>query len=87
MLVDTSLESWTIVKQSLTKRQQIIYDAIRKYPDHTANEISKILRLPINTISGRFTELHNKSKINRIQRRPCAVTGNNSYTWRVSNEL
>lgn len=83
MLVDTSLESWVKAKPKLGKIHTRVYDAIEKYPDHTTAELSKILRIPIQTMAGRPGELLKKDLVKRIEKRMCTVTGNDAWTWEI----
>jgi len=84
MMQDTSLESWcNTVKPQLTERQLEIYQTIQKSPNHTAAEYAQQLVRPVNTISGRFGELRDLGKIQRIQRRQCNVTKGNAWTWKI----
>lgn len=84
MMQDTSLETWcNAVKPQLTERQLEIYQAIIKSPNHTAAEYAQQLVRPVNTISGRFGELKDLGKIQRIERRQCNVTKGNAWTWAV----
>ncbi len=82
-LIDTSLESWTKTKPKLGKLHAIVFDAITRYPDHTTAELSIILHIPIQTISGRPGELLKKGLVKRIDRRTCSVTKNNAWTWQT----
>ena len=85
MMIDTSLEAWTTaIKPDLAKKQQIIFDAIRDNPNHTAAEYAQDLVRPVNTISGRFGELFKLGKIVRVQRRQCTATKGMAWTWRVA---
>jgi len=83
MMIDTSLEAWTKVKDELSSRQKQVYNTIQKYPDHTNNELSKIMRIPLQSVTPRTGELLKLNKIKRVNRRACAVTGGNSWTWDV----
>lgn len=83
MIIDTSLESWTKVKPKLGKLHTRVYEAISRHPDHTTAELSLILHIPIQTISGRPGELLAKGLVKRVERRQCSVTKNNAYTWVV----
>jgi len=82
-LVDTSRDAYNeVVKPTLAKRQQDVYDAIVLSPNHTAAEYARDLVKPVNTISGRFGELRKLNKIARVERRQCNVTKGMAYTWR-----
>ena len=80
-LIDTSLESWTKTKPKLAKLHTRVYEAIGKYPDHTTDELSLILHIPIQTKSGRARELLKKGLVKRVFRRTCSVTKNQAWTW------
>jgi len=89
-MLDTSLDAWNIVNQTLKKRQKEIYQAVLKYPNHTAAELGAIIHKPVNSISGRFSELGSGTDkhsgmnvIMRVEKRECAVTKNQAWTWRV----
>lgn len=90
IMVDTSQNAWEIVKPTLKQRQKEIYDAVLKYPNHTAAELGVIISKPVNSISGRFSELGSGTDkhpgmnvIMRVERRECAVTKNDAWTWKV----
>jgi len=90
-MLDTSLDAYQKVKQTLALRQKEVFDIIQKYPNHTCGEYSSILRKPLNTISGRFTELGKGTEktvglnlIKRVERRMCGKTRGNAWTWRVA---
>jgi len=83
MTIDTSLGAWSITKPKLGKIHTRVYEAIRDFPDHTTAELSKILHIPIQTMGGRPGELLTKGLVKRVERRKCAFTGNNAYTWKI----
>lgn len=80
---DTSLDVWSKIKPDYPKRQNKVLDAIKKYPDHTTAEIAKILHVSINNISGSPARLAKRGLTKRMEKRNCAVTGNEAYTWRA----
>ncbi len=82
MIVDTSLEAWAIAKPKLGKIHSRVYEAIVKFPDHTAAELGTILHIPTQSMAGRPGELLTKGLVKRIAKRECAVTKNQAYTWR-----
>lgn len=83
MVMDTSLDAWSKIKRELNPRQTQVLNTITKYPDHTNNELSKIMKIPLQSVTPRTGELLNLGKIKRVERRACGVTGGNSWTWRV----
>lgn len=85
MMIDTSLEAWTKAKPKLGKIHTRVYEAIHKYPEHTTAELGAILHIPTQSIAGRPGELLSKGLVKRVEKRVCAVTKNNAWTWRVTN--
>lgn len=83
MLVDTSLEAWTIAKPKLGKTHGRVYNAMSKYPGHTTAELGIILHIPTQTMAGRPGELLTKGLVKRVEKRVCAVTKNYAWTWEV----
>lgn len=83
MVMDTSLDAWQNIKKELSSRQAQVLNTIMKHPDHTNNELSKIMRIPLQSVTPRTGELLKLGKIKRVERRACSVTGGNSWTWRV----
>jgi len=83
MSVDTSLDAWSKVMDELPTRQKQVLRAITKHPDHTNNELSKILGIPLQSVTPRTGELLALNLIKRVEKRACAVTGGSSWTWSV----
>lgn len=81
-MIDTSLEAWTKAKPKLGKIHTKLYEAIQKYPDHTTAELGLILHILTQSIAGRPGELLNKGLLKRVEKRECAVTKNQAWTWR-----
>ena len=89
-MIDTSRYAWDNVKSTLKNRQKDVYDAVLKYPNHTAAELGTIIHKPVNAISGRFSELGpgtdknpGMNVIKRVEKRECAKTKGLSWTWRA----
>jgi len=81
MMIDTSLDTWSKVQKELRPRQAQVLKSIINYPNHTNSELSKILHLPLQSVTPRTGELNDMGLIKRVERRACAVTGGNSWTW------
>lgn len=58
----TQIQSYILIKESLGKRHKQILELLSVTP-LTIHEISQSLNLPLNSISGRLTELEKKGKI------------------------
>ncbi len=83
MMIDTSLEAWSGVKKTLSKRQIEVYNCILKLPNRTTAEYAKTLHLPLRSVAPRITEMLQDGRIKRLDRRTCFVTGGSSYTFKV----
>lgn len=82
-MIDTSQNAWQIVKPKLGKLHAKVYEAIVEYPLHTTAELGLILRIHTQSIAGRPGELSKKGLIRRVEKRECAVTKNQAWTWRA----
>jgi len=80
-MIDTSLEAWTIAKPKLGKIHSRVFEAIKRYPHHTAAELGLILHIPTQSMAGRPGELLTKGLVKRVEKRECSVTKNNAWTW------
>lgn len=80
-MIDTSLEAWEVAKPKLGKIHTRVYEVIVKYPRHTTAELGLILNIPTQTMAGRPGELLAKGLVKRVEKRECAVTKNNAWTW------
>jgi DeoR/GlpR family transcriptional regulator of sugar metabolism len=57
------------IRPELSVRQKAIYDLIKQRGESTSNDIAEYLKVRLNTISGRFSELKDKGKIKEVARR------------------
>lgn len=80
MTTQSSLSSFTAIRPSLSRRQKEVLEAIRALGGRaTMHEVAARLGIPLNAISGRFTELVKKGKIDewgtesKIGRQPRTV--------------
>ena len=71
---DTSLIAFQNILHTLSRRQAQVYFAFKDSPQDnlTDGELSKILRLPINSITGRRGELEKLGVIIDVGRRRCS---------------
>jgi len=50
--------AWQTIQESLPEKRRIVFECILAHPEGiTANRICELTGLPINTVSGRLTEL------------------------------
>jgi predicted transcriptional regulator len=62
MTLQTQLESWYKTQEGIGARHKQVLNALNIHP-MTSKQLSKFLRLPINSISGRITELREEGKV------------------------
>jgi predicted HTH transcriptional regulator len=76
-----SKTAFDMVKQKLTLRQKIVLSWIALEQQATSKRVAELMRVPLNTISGRFTELKAAGKIQQVGRRDgCAIWQVIDYT-------
>jgi len=61
--LDTSLEAYYSIIGELGQRQSEIYNAIRKYKSVSNLDLSRLLQLPINSVTPRVKELRDKGLV------------------------
>jgi hypothetical protein len=82
---DTSLLAWQEIQPKLGKQQQLALDAIKKYPDHTYNELAQPeLSGMGESLRKRASELEDKKLIKSVGKRKCTVTGYECHIWRAT---
>lgn len=77
-IAETSLIAYNGLRDTpkLSKRQQQVLAVIDPGRDYSLWELSYLCGLPINSVSGRVTELRREKKILEYgERRPCDITG------------
>ena len=57
MIQQTSMEAYDCIYDDLGERQKIVFDVIDEYSNVCNQDISMILDLPINCVTGRVKEL------------------------------
>lgn len=55
-----------LVLPTMTDRQSVVYGAIQQLKEATCHDVAMFLNVPVNTISGRFSELKRKNKIEKV---------------------
>ncbi|WP_020613246.1 hypothetical protein [Sediminispirochaeta bajacaliforniensis] len=80
----TSVESYHEILETLGERQHLVYELIRRYPEHTDRELAQLAGAgDPNQIRPRRTELLDKGVITESGKRRCEVTGKLAKTWRI----
>jgi predicted HTH transcriptional regulator len=69
-MADTSIEAYEYLKTNnlLTQRQQEVFNCLKANGIMTAKQIARKLNKPLNTISGRITELINMGMVKVVGR-------------------
>lgn len=65
-VADISKEHYkTKVEPTLSERQKLVLEVIKHFGGCTSKEVAEFLDRPLNTLSGRFTELESKGEIEK----------------------
>lgn len=75
-----SIDSYYSI-EDISDRQREVYLAIRAHGPVTNRELCSILRLPINSITGRVRELVQRNMVTSFGKRYDAVTDRNVNEW------
>ena len=79
----TSIESYQYVKKDLGERQQAIYDGFTGNGSCTNLEISKLMSIPINSVTPRTNELVKMGLLIEDCKRECSISGRKAISWKV----
>ena len=81
---DTSIASYMNI-QKLGRKQQTVYEVIKRFPDSTDRELAKRLGFtdPNNVRPRRF-ELVELGWVVLSGRKRCSISGRTSCTWRIN---
>lgn len=85
-LNENSLAAFTALEPKLTKREQWVLEALEQICPASCEEVAKYLMVPVNVISGRFTGLRNKGKIEEAYKQRNSRGSRVSY-WQPVKEL
>jgi len=81
-VADTSLGAYrTKVVPKMTKKEEIVYQAVELLQPCTNDDISAYLRWPINCVTGRTNGLEKKSLVKRLDKNGKTIMGNRAYRW------
>jgi len=86
MIQSTSLEAFYSIIGELGQRQQEIFNAIQKYKSVSNLDLSRLLQLPINSVTPRVKELRDKGLVVCNGYKIDRITNRRMKTWRVVNE-
>lgn len=62
----TQMDAWVKVQENLADRQKLVLRVIQAHYPITMHGVADILEVPLNTISGRFSELRGKDSIKKV---------------------
>ena len=82
MIQQTSMEAYDFIYDDLGNRQKQVYDVIEQYTNVCNQDISMILGIPINCVTGRVKELRDFGFVSHAGFK---VNDNNKrvMTWKV----
>lgn len=82
MIQQTSIEAYDCIYDDLGHRQQEVYDVIENHIDVCNQDISMILSIPINCVTGRVKELRD---LGFVYHAGYKINDNNKrvMTWKV----
>lgn len=83
MIADTSLTAFDLIQNSLGERQLQVYGALEELQFATNTMIANHLKLPINTITPRCSELRKKGFVERSHISYCPITKNRAQYWKL----
>jgi hypothetical protein len=94
-ITDTSREALATLHPDRATRDAQVIDGLRRYrqaqgSDPTAYELLRFLQrehpwLDLNAVRPRLTELEDAARVRKGDKRRCAVTGKQVYTWAVAS--
>jgi len=84
---ETQLKAWADLKNSLSDRQYAVMSQMKREPKgYTLFELVDALKVPVNSICGRLTELNQKGFIEDSgDRRVNPSTGKKGIVWMIKN--
>lgn len=78
------MESYHEILETLGERQRLVYELIRRYPEHTDRELAQLAGAgDPNQVRPRRSELSDKGLVAEAGKRRCEVTGKLAMTWRI----
>jgi hypothetical protein len=85
MIQETSLKAFREILPELGHRQLEVLRVIYNQVTANNNIISKILKLPINSVTPRVNELRKKGLVIMSTVSPCPFTGKSTIWWKIAN--
>ena len=82
--LDTSIEAYYSIIGELNQRQSEIFDAIQKYKSVSNLDLSRLLQLPINSVTPRVKELRDKKLVVQDGYKIDKITERRMKTWKVN---
>jgi hypothetical protein len=86
MVRETSIEAYRSIEGKLGEKQKKVYEGFVKYGPKTNLELSKLLKMPINTVTPRTNELVKLELLREWCRRKCEITGRRSIVWGIPED-
>ena len=83
MIQQTSMEAYESILYDLGQRQQQVYDVIEQHEGVSNLDISRILNLPINSVTPRVKELRDYDLVKFYKYKQDRITKRWVMTWTV----
>ena len=80
---ETSLEAYESIQPELGLMQQTVYDAIEQHEGISNLDISRILNIPINSVTPRVKELRDMNFVKFHNHKQDPITKRRVMTWEI----
>lgn len=80
----TSLKAWERIKDKLSPRRKAVFLHISRKPGITLREVAKKMKVGVNQISGRFTELEKLRLIKEVGQKKFKGERQPHTMWRAT---
>lgn len=85
---DTSHEAEKHINQgSRHKQQQIVLEAVKRFPNRTSQELSKDSGLDKEMVHKRLSELRTAKLVSVNGKRQCSITGRKAMVWEFTGSI
>jgi len=81
--IQTRNEAYLAIVDDLSDKQKLIYQTIRYLGKASNSDISEYLKIPINQVTGRVTELRKQFLIQAIKTKANTYTGIQNAVWKT----
>ena len=83
MIQETSLEAYKVLEPELGDRQRTIYNMLKTHPNISNLDISRIMSIPINSVTPRVKELRDKGLVVFSNYKTDRITNRRVMCWKI----